>query len=63
MQLIPYLPDKSVVVLDNKAYHNIQIDRSIFVILLFFVKHSYCLFLVCAFETFPCIVALTQIIV
>ena len=28
-QLIPNLPDKSVVVLDNAAYHNIQIDRSI----------------------------------
>ena len=60
-QLIPNLPDKSVVVLDNAAYHNIQIDRSIFVIVLFFIKHTYCLFLVCSFETFPCMVALTRI--
>ena len=60
-QLIPNLPDKSVVVLDNAAYHNIQIDRSIFVILLFFIKHTYCRFLVCSFETFPCMVALTRI--
>ena len=28
-QLIPNLPEKSILVLDNAAYHNIQVDRFI----------------------------------
>ena len=28
-QLLPYLPQQSILVLDNAAYHNIQVDRFI----------------------------------
>ena len=35
--LIPNVPEKSVLVLDNAAYHNIQIDRPQSYLIYFFV--------------------------